>query len=182
LGIPPQSLGRLFSERKGETLEDYRRFYDSLGDVDAPAPPPPADSDSSRQRQPWRFALGGVAHAQEQPAHVSDDEVAIRAVLEAYRMALEAEDLDRLADLHDRMTDRHREGLARYFASARDLHVRFSTIEIAIAGDEALVSYTREDSFNDERSGRPVRLDTRLSRLFTKRNGEWKIGDRKEPS
>lgn len=45
-----------------------------------------------------------------------------------------------------------------------------------------MVSFTREDVFRDERSGRPVHLDTRLSRLLSRRDGVWKIGDRRDPS
>jgi TolB-like protein/ketosteroid isomerase-like protein len=176
VSLSPERLHTLFGHRRQETLESYESFYDTLGDVEPPRAAPPGDGDSRWAPRPWRFALGGVAHAQ------GGDEAEIRALLEAYRVALEAEDIERLARLQIDMTDRQRAGLARYFASVRNLRVRLSAIDIAIAGDEALVSFTREDLFDDERSGRPVHLDTRISRLLAKRDGVWKIGDRRDPS
>jgi TolB-like protein len=177
VSLPPERLKRLLGHRQREMLESYQRFYDALGDIEGPEEPAPSPDDGSWVPRPWRFAFGGVAHAQGNP-----DEDAIRALLEAYRVALEAEDMERLAHLHLHMSDRQRGGLTRYFAGVRDLRVRLSHIDITLAGDEALVSYTREDVFVDERSGRPVHLDTRLSRLLAKRDGMWKIGDRKDPS
>jgi TolB-like protein/ketosteroid isomerase-like protein len=174
VSLSPERVKHLFGHRRNEMLESYESFYDTLGDVAAP----PAEGDSLCPLRPWRFALGRAAFAQES----DPDEAAIRALLEAYRAALEAESVERLAALHVDMTDRQRGRLERYFANVRDLEVRLSGIDVAVAGDEALVSYTREDAFVDERSGRPVHLDTRLSRLLAKRDGVWKIGARKDPS
>ena len=61
-----------------------------------------------------------AAWAEEAPAA----EPAIRAVLEAYRAALEAKDVAAVAAVHVELAPDQRDGFTRYFASADDLNGR----------------------------------------------------------
>jgi hypothetical protein len=41
------------------------------------------------------------------------------------------------------------------------------------------VTFTRRDEFTDAKSGRPVQLEVRLTKVLVQEDGEWKIGDKK---
>jgi len=80
------------------------------------------------------------------------------------------------------MSDAQRASLQRYFDIAPDLHVRILDVDVAVEGDEALATFTREDSFTDRRSGRHMRLEVRISGILAKQDGEWKIRGLRDPS
>jgi len=46
---------------------------------------------------------------------------------------------------------------------------------VDVVGDEAVVSYTRTDDFLDVRTGRPMHVAVRLTKILRKVNGEWKV-------
>jgi ketosteroid isomerase-like protein/TolB-like protein len=171
--LSPARLEELFAHRGNQTLDSYNRLYDALGDPveeeKRPAPPPPPPGGSS--------LLGiDVAWADE----VARDEARIRALLEDYRAAFEARDVDRLASLQVEMTGAQRAALGRYFENARNLAVQLLDLEITVEGDEALATYRRVDTFQDARSGEAMRLEVRLSTLLARRDdGTWRIRGRK---
>ena len=48
-------------------------------------------------------------------------------------------------------------------------------VVISVSGNEAAVSYTREDEFIDAKTGQKVKLDARLTKIFVWQDGGWKI-------
>jgi hypothetical protein len=48
-------------------------------------------------------------------------------------------------------------------------------VDIAVRGNEAAVSYTREDQFIDTQTGKNVKLDVRFTKIFVRKDGMWKI-------
>jgi adenylate cyclase len=155
---------QLFAGRTNETLDGYRRLADTFGDATggaAPAPPP-----SKPKRSSW---LGPRAAW----AADADPEPAIRAVLEAYRKALESEDVGAVAAVHVELPPEQRDGFTRYFASADGLTVALSDLDVLLDGDEALVTFTRRDVFHDHASGKEMKLEVRLSSVVVNQEGRW---------
>jgi ketosteroid isomerase-like protein/TolB-like protein len=144
--------------------DDFRRLMESMGDF-ADEPAPPAD-DHSRW---WRLLGPAVAHAE------TSDETAIRALLEEYRDALEAEDMARLDRIHAGDNPRLRDALVRYLANAEALDVELSDVVVAVDGDTALATFTRRDAFRDAATGRDVHMELRVSNALVRRDGSWLI-------
>jgi adenylate cyclase len=154
----------LFARRTKETLDDYRRLADTFGEApERPATPPP-----NRGKTSW---LPGPRAAWAEAA--ADVEPAIRTLLEAYRAALEKEDVDAVAAVHVALGPDQRTSFERYFASAEDLHVTLSDVDVLVEGDEALATFTRRDVFRDRQSGKPVELEVRLSSVVVQQDGRW---------
>jgi ketosteroid isomerase-like protein/TolB-like protein len=153
----------LFARRTRETLDDYRRLADTFGEApERPAPPP------NRGKTSW---LPGPRAAWADTA--ADAEPAIRTLLEAYRAALEKEDVEAVAAVHVELGPEQRTSFARYFDSAEDLHVTLSNVDVLVEGDEALATFTRRDVFRDRESGKPVELEVRLSSVVVQQDGRW---------
>ena len=112
----------------------------------------------------------------------SPDEAAVRVLLQKYRNALEAKDMEQLAAIQEQMSAGQREALARYFENAGSLKVQFTDLDILLEGDEALATFTRDDVFRDVRSGREMHLEVRMSSVLAKQAGGWKIRALKKPS
>lgn len=119
----------------------------------------------------WLAALGPAsAHAEDGSA-----EAAIRAMLERYRRATESRQIDALAALHTQFSDEQRAAQLRYFENVRDLKVAIENVDIAVVGDEAVVSYTRTDDFADAKTGRPMHASVRVTKTLRQEQGEWKV-------
>jgi ketosteroid isomerase-like protein/TolB-like protein len=174
IALSPEERTVLFAKRTNDTLESYRMLADTLGGApkDAPAggkPPataPPVDSGRS-----W-FSWPATAAAAEAGG---DDEDAIRGVLTEWAAALQAKDLNRVAAVSVTMDDTQRTALARYFESADRLAITLADFDVLVAGDEALATFTRKDSFVDKRSGRDMQLEVRLSSELARQDGRWKM-------
>ena len=182
LGVKPtpDELKAITASRDNETLDAYRMLTDTLGE---PTPPqvkepetPPAAPSGPAPGTGW-LDWNATAYAQQE-----DQEALIRALLARYGAALEAKSIDQLASLQVEMGDSQRASLARYFASAGDLHVRISNIDVLVEGDEAVATFTREDIFDDARSGRRMRLEVRISGILVKEQNTWKIRGLRDPS
>jgi ketosteroid isomerase-like protein len=109
------------------------------------------------------------------------DEPDIHELLRRYAEALQSKQPDALAALQVEMDDAQRASLARYFAIANDLRVAVRDVDALVEGDDAVVTFTREDAFTDAPSGRAMRLEVRVSGRLVKQAGTWKIkslGDR----
>jgi CHAT domain-containing protein len=178
LGVAPTTaqLDQILANRTNETLDAYRLLVETLPAQpaerkDAPRSPGGADSDNS-----W-LDLPSSAFAQE----VGAEEAAIRRLLEDYRGALEAKSVERLAEMQVEMQEVQRDALRRYFQNVRDLTVRIVDVELLVAGDEALATFTREDAFTDAPSGRPMHLEVRTEQKLVKVDGSWKILGAPEP-
>ncbi len=179
LGVEPTAdqMQEIVASRGNETLDAYRLLRDTLGEPvkkrEAPKPPPPAERAPGTSWFEWR----GLAYAGEREG----DDAAIQALLRQYAAALEAKRVDQLAGLQVEMGAAQRASLQRYFDIARDLHVRISDVDLAVEGDEALATFTREDTFVDVGSGRHMRLEVRISGILTKQQGAWKIQGLRDP-
>ena len=71
------------------------------------------------------------------------------------------------------MSDKQRASLERYFGTAGDLRVRIFDVDVLVEGDEALVTFTRRDSFRDHKSGKQLNLEVRLSSEAVQKDGRW---------
>lgn len=146
--------------------DDFRRLMESMGEfADEPAP---ADDRGGRWEVP-ALLVPSVAFAE------TDDAAAIRAVLDEYRAALEAEDMARLDRIHAGDNPRLRDALVRYLANAAALDVELSDVVVAVDGDTALATFTRRDAFRDAATGRDVQMELRVSNALVRRDGRWLI-------
>jgi class 3 adenylate cyclase/TolB-like protein/ketosteroid isomerase-like protein len=138
---------------------------------------PPADSEGKpaasapRSSLPrWLAALAPVAAYGQTPP-----ETQIRDVIEHYRRATEAHELDALAALHSQFSAEQRAAQQRYFDNVKDLKVAIENVDIAVVGDEAVVSYTRTDDFADAKTGRPMHASVRITKTLRQDQGAWKL-------
>ena len=53
--------------------------------------------------------------------------------------------------------------------------MKLEDIDVAIAGDEAIVSYTRKDDFVDAPTGRPMHVSGRVTKLLKRFGGKWQL-------
>lgn len=116
------------------------------------------------------FARIGFGHAQLLHLPTS-----VGQVLEQYRLALEHKDLDHLTTLYVTFSERQRAALQEYLENAAGLSVELVDITVAQVADGVAVSYTRRDHFIDRASGKPQRLEVRLTKILVPDNGQWKI-------
>jgi class 3 adenylate cyclase/TolB-like protein/ketosteroid isomerase-like protein len=153
----------LFAQRTRETLEGYRRLAETFGEAG------PGPRGASGERTSWWRGGTTTAWAAEE----EEGEAAVLELLDAYRAALEREDLEALAAIHVALGEEQRTGFARYFESAEDLRVTISEADVLLDGDEALLTFTRRDAFRDLHSGKEVQLEVRLSTVVVRRDGRW---------
>lgn len=176
--VSPEVLDKIVATRSNDQLDNLRLLTESMGGfVDegetpsAPAPKKPGPGVS------WSVPWPAVAHAEE-----NAEQAAVRQLLEQYRAALEAKNLERMAAIYVALNDQMRDSLKRYFENAQDLKVRFSNFDILVEGDKAVATFTRNDDFKDANSGRDAHLEVRVSSVVTKQEGQWKILGLKKPS
>ncbi len=169
-----QELARLLSRRTNDRLDDYKLLTESMGGAGEPAPPASTEPHSS-------LPLPRVPGLAPRDAYADADEVAIQALLERYRGALEAENLAAIEALHVALPDPMREALRKYFENAEHLRVQFSKVDLLVEGDEALATFTRSDDFVDASSGLPVHLEVRVSNVIERQGGGWRILGIKRP-
>lgn len=173
--VAPERVKRIFAERTNADLENYRMLTESLGAFGV---------EEHGRIEPRRSR--GVLAALPGPATAwagdGADESSVRAVLEAYRLALQEEDLDKLAAVQVSMSQSQRDALSRYFENSENLRVQFSDYDILIEGAAALATFTRSDVFQDAKTGREVKLAVRISSQLAKDGDAWKIVGLKKPS
>ena len=105
----------------------------------------------------------------------------IRARIEHYCDALRRGDLEGIAESRGKLSDRQRTGLEGYFASAEDLQVTCTDIDVYPVTDGLYaVSYLRRDEFRDGRTGERVDLEVRLENaVVLDEDGRWLIRSKK---
>lgn len=162
VALSPEQHAELFEDRTKETLKNYRLLTDTFGEAPEKAPAPAGKP--GRTSRVWWTATAWAA---------DDGHAEVLALMESYRAALEREDADAVAATHVSLTDEQRAGFARYFASADELVVTLSDVEVLFDGEEALVTFTRRDVFKDRDSGKPVELEVRLSTIVVRQDGRW---------
>ena len=57
----------------------------------------------------------------------------------------------------------------------RDLKVLLIDVDVAIVGEEAVVSFTRVDEFIDVPTRRPQHLSVRVTRTLRRLDGKWRF-------
>ena len=165
ISLSDADRAQMLANRSKESLDGYRRLADTFGaPPDEPAAPRPA-----RRRTSW-LAWPRSAWAHDATAAA---EQRIRSLLAAYRAALQAEDIAAVAATHIGLTDEQRAGFVRYFEGANGLDVTLSDVDVLVDGDQALVTFTRHDTFRDAQSGKEMRLEVRLSSVVEQRDGRW---------
>ena len=148
--------------------EAYRRLLET-GEATVAIPPPPALEAPPREPESWlapRSAWAGELDAAR---------AEVAAFLERYRKTIEARDVDALAMFYVEFPSDQRVALARYFADAPDLRVTLDDVDVNVAGDEAVVTYTRTDVFVDAQSGREMRVMTRPTKLLRRQDAAWRL-------
>jgi TolB-like protein len=160
-------------------VDAFRLLLESEGVLEserpkAPTPPATVGPQSKRRRiLPVLAALLAAAYAQDVHAEVDSQ---VRQVLEAYRQDLERKDIEALAALYVSFSERQQKALRDYLDAAQDLHVEIGDVTITAHGEGVAASFTRRDRFRDRETGRPVRLEVRLTKILTLENDTWKIG------
>lgn len=134
----------------------------------ADAPPGPSGHRGTRR---WRAGLlVGTAHASDDA-----DQEAVRGLLEQYRRATESRQIEAVAALFRDLSSEQQAAQQRYFDNVRDLKVVFENIDVAVIGDEAVVSYTRTDDFVDAKTGRPMHASVRLTKILQRNEEGWRL-------
>jgi hypothetical protein len=125
--------------------------------------------------QSWLVGVAGLLTPQAAAAAEPTIEAGVHALLEEYRAALEAKHLDQLAALYVSFSGKQREALRTYLDNATNLNVEIKEIVVEEQGNERSVSFTRRDRFTDRESGKPQRLEVRLTKTVVHEGGRWKL-------
>jgi TolB-like protein len=163
------------------SLDTYRLLLEAEGETTA-APTTPKGGPLSFFSPLLNWPGGNASAAWAQTASPSNthSEEEIHLLLERYRQAYEQKDLALLDSVYDTLTPTQREANAKYFQQTQNLHVTIRDVDIAITGDEAAVSYTREDQFVDARTGQNVQLALRFTKFLIRIEQAWKIASGKK--
>jgi adenylate cyclase len=102
-------------------------------------------------------------------------DAAIRDVVDRYRKAMEGRNAAALAALYSEFPPDLQAAQQRYFDNVRDLKVSIDNLDIAVVGNEAVVSYTRTDDFTDARTGQPMHVAVRVTKMLRESDGTWKL-------
>jgi hypothetical protein len=127
----------------------------------------------------WQLGWPATAYADDGGGQAAIAPPAARqeilAVLEQYRRATEARALPALAAVYVEFPPERQAAQQRYFENVRDLRVAIENVDFAVVGEEAVVSYTRTDDFADARTGRPMHISVRFTKVLRRQDGSWKI-------
>ena len=159
----------LLAEQPSANVEALKLLLESEsgGGAKPSAPGPGGPKDAPRSALPcWLAALDVVraASADDAPAAILD-------VLEQYRKATESREIQALAAVYDELSPEQWAAQQRYFDNVRNLKVAIDHVDVAVVGDEAVASYTRTDDFVDARTGRPMHVTVRLTKILRRSDG-----------
>jgi class 3 adenylate cyclase/TolB-like protein len=137
---------------------------------------PRTESEPQSWAPQWHEWLAvSTALADETSSSEATPEQEVRQVLETYSQAYQQKNLDLLATVYQTFTPAQQEANAKYFQNTQDLRVTISNVDISIQGNEAAVSYTREDEFTDANTKQKVKLDARFTKMFVRTDQGWKM-------
>jgi TolB-like protein/ketosteroid isomerase-like protein len=160
---------RRLSARRATDVNALRRLRD-VEQGSQPSVPPQTNPTGTPDGESWLRR-----HVGARTARADDAETDVRAFLDSYRRATEKGDVAALATMYSTFTAEQRAGLERFFGEIRDLRVQFDQVEVAVVGDEAVVSYTRTDDFVDVQTGRPEHVSLRLTKTLRRVEGRWRF-------
>jgi TolB-like protein/ketosteroid isomerase-like protein len=171
--VPPSASDafRLMMEGEGE-------FPLAPSQQEAPSPQGSPQKESEPQTKgplSLRWLGVSVARADESQAQSHRPEEEIRQALETYRQAYEKQDLAMLENVYATFTPTQRQANTEYFQNTQNLRVAIHDVVISVSGNEAAVSYTREDEFRDAKTGQKVKLDARFTKIFVRTNVGWRM-------
>jgi ketosteroid isomerase-like protein len=170
LPVTAEEKQQLLAQRTTDE-EALKMLLEAEGGVGPnPAPGPASERRSALPRWLARLQIAGVALADDADAHA-----AILEALERYRRAMEARDLQTLSTVYVEFPAEQQAAQQRYFDNVRDLKISIENPDIAVVGDEAVVSYTRNDNFIDARTGRPMHVTGRLTKVLRHADDGWKM-------
>ncbi|MBI3770371.1 MAG: protein kinase [Deltaproteobacteria bacterium] len=188
LGVAPSAeAAETAPATASSSLENYKLLLqaESASGEAAPQPKAPALDRRSGVRGGVRIfasistaallAANAVAAEEDVAAEGASAEAEIRKVLGKYRDAYQTKDLRLLGEVYEGLTPAQVEANSRYFKNTENLLVDIDSVDIAVAGSQAAVSYTRKDKFIDARTKEPVTLEVRLTKILVQRDGTWKI-------
>ncbi|MCK6556410.1 DUF4440 domain-containing protein [Candidatus Binatia bacterium] len=176
LDIPITDAERRLLAQRPSSEDALRMLLEAEGQARPAATPAARGPGIGRPVMPPSAALAAVWPFAARSARADDvGQAAILAALESYRAATEARDLARLAAVYNAFPPEQQAAQQRYFDNVRDLKVTIENPEIAIVGDEAVVSYTRTDDFVDARTGRPMHVSVRLTKIMVRDDGKWRL-------
>jgi TolB-like protein len=171
--------GASITNETNTNVDAYRLLLEAEGVV-APSPRAERTQRKPEPRSALDSLLERVASLITATAHASElspeVEQQVRALLERYRQAVETKNIDEVARLYVSFSDRQQAALRAYLANATDLSVELVNVTITAQEPGVAVSFTRRDRFTDAESGRPVRLEVRLTKLLVQEQSTWKIG------
>ncbi len=170
LPITPEERQALLA-RRATDVDALKALLEAEGKRSREPAAPDPEPGSRVQRWLARLApRPAPAHAEDPPAND------ILGLLERYRRATEARDVAALAALHVEYPAEQRAAQQRYFDNVRgDLRVAIEDVDVVVVGDEAVASYTRTDDFTDARSGRPMHVTVRPTKVLRRRDGVWRL-------
>ena len=171
LPVTPEEQ-RMLTARRNTNMEALRLLLEAESGG-APPPREPRAPDSALPR--WLALLEPLGPAPARADAPPAARLEILAALERYRRATEARELSALAAVYVDFPPEQRAAQQRYFENVRDLKVAIENVDIAVVGEEAVVSYTRTDDFADVRTGRPMHVSVRLTKVLRRQDGSWKI-------
>jgi class 3 adenylate cyclase/ketosteroid isomerase-like protein/TolB-like protein len=158
--------------RKDTNVEALRLLLEAEGGAPAAGGAPSAPGPTSALLRRLALLAPAPAHAEGTP---SDVQAEILALLEQYRRATEAREAQALAAVYVTFPPEQQAAQQRYFDNVRDLKVVIDNVDVAVVGDEAVVSYTRTDDFADAHTGRPMHVSVRLTKILRRHEGGWRI-------
>jgi adenylate cyclase len=163
---------RTLLARQTTNVDALKMLLEAEGGAAAAPPAPPQSGQPHSAVFRW---LANTLPVGASLARAADDQNEILAVLEAYRHATESKDSELLAEVYTDFSPELQAAQQRYFENVRDLRVNIENVDVAVVGDEAVVSYTRTDDFLDARTGRPMHVAVRLTKSLRRVDGAWKM-------
>lgn len=171
--------GQSIEKQTNTDVDAYRLLLEAEGVVE-PSPRVERTQPRRERHSAIERALDAVAalvwspaYGQEVPPAIEQE---VRALLERYRRAVESKNLDEVAATYAAFSDRQRTALRTYLGTANDLAVEIDDVTITPQEGGYMVSFVRRDRFTDASSGRPVRLEVRLTKILVREQASWKIG------
>ena len=175
LNLPVTDAERqLMIAQRNTDVEALKMLLDAERGSAGPPAPRGAEPGPHSALPHWR-AFASLLDAAPAWGESDAARAAILDALERYRRATEARDLQAVAALYADFTPELEAAQKRYFDNVRELRISIDNPDVAVVGDEAVVSYTRTDDFIDTRTGRPMHVAVRLTKILRQQNGEWKI-------